>query len=220
LTILGFHLRFKYFAALTLGGASVTTAAASAQVTLGPAAVAAACELHIWPAAKNLAVIYYDPIYSGRDRAFVGTRGNPPTPKVLAAEDQLALLQQMSLPRLFNLPVTTTVVPHAQQLDREDEMAAQRHSETLAPCHGELLVHSVVYESASQVGRSLRVTMTYQSFAQGRQSPVRRFTTSTKGRLKRYPATKFEEVRAANTDLDNAFREAIETFAQYANRAN
>lgn len=217
--IRGFHLRFKYFGALTLTGASVLTSAAWAESTQNPAAVEVSCELHIWPAAKNLAVIYYNPIYSGRDRAFVGSRGNPPIPKTLTAADQLALLGQMSLPRLLNLPMATTLVPHEQQLEREEAMAARRHSDSPSRCQGELLIHSVVYESSDQVARSLRVTITYQYFAEDQETPSGRFTTSAKARLKRFPATKPEEVPAANAELEDAFRKAVVTFIGYANRA-
>ena len=208
-SIRGFQLRFNYFDALILTGASVLTAAAGAEPTLSPAAGEVSCELHIWPAAKNLAVIYYNPIYSGRDRAFVGIRGNPPIPKTLTTADQLAILGQMNLPRLFNLPIATTLVPHEQQLEREEAMAAKRHSESASRCQGELLIHSVVYESSDQVARSLRVTMTYQYFTGDQKTPSGRFTTSAKARLKRFPATKLEEVPAANAELEDAFRKSV-----------
>jgi hypothetical protein len=215
-----FSVKFKYFGALAFAGTAVVTAAASAETKFGSTSITVSCELHIWPAEKNLAVIYYNPIYSGRDRAFVGIRGNPPVPKTLTPEEQVALLQQISLPRLFNLPPATTIVPHEQQLEREDAMAAKRHSNSTSLCQAELLVHSVVYESADQVSRSLRVTMTYQYFSGGQASPARRFSTSAKARLKQYPATKIGEVPAANAELDNAFQKAVMTFAGYANGAS
>lgn len=197
--------------------ASILAPPVSAAWARPSAAAETFCELHIWPAAKSLAVIHYNPIYSGRDRAFVGIHGRLPTPKTLIASDQLTILREMvDLPVLLDLPATTTVILHEQQLKREVALAATRHTESTSQCLGELLVHAVIYESSSRVARSLRLTVTYQYFGDDQSRPNRRFTTSTKARLTQFPATSPAEVPAANTELEGAFREALVSFTKYA----
>jgi len=60
--------------------------------------------------------------------------------------------------------------------------------------------------------------MTYQVFAQYQEAPIRRFTTSTKAHLKRFPATKAEDVPEANAELEDAFKKTVITFTGYAAR--
>ena len=177
------------------------------------------CELHLWPAARSIAAVEYNPIRAGRDRAFVGDGGDRPRPKMLSPEEQLSLLQQLDLSNLLRLPARATVVIHALPLDRSQAVEPVRHSNSTASCNGELIVNSIVYESTAMVARSLRVDVTFQLFADGQLAPVRRFNTSARARLRDFPAKNEAGVPAANYDLETAYRTAIKTFTDYAGKA-
>jgi hypothetical protein len=194
----------------------VTAAAAAANGQDKPPAATEPCELHIWPAKENLAVIQYNQYSLGRDRPFIRPGGRP-TPQPLDRQRQIALLSALD-PAELGLP-RATVVRHLEPVDRLEASRPVRHSSSAAPCQGEILVGSFIYESHVYSKRSLRLLVAFRRFEGQRAEPTWSFSTYASAKLIQFPAKRAEDVEAANADLERAYVEAVHSFISYQQKA-
>ena len=206
-------MRVMLPSAVTLAGVCLLPHAALAQQPPNPAV----CELHIWPAKENLAVIYYNDLNPGRDKPFIQPNERP-TPKALDQQRQLALLSSID-PSELGMP-GATVVRHLEPVDRLEASKPVRHSSSDSMCQGELLIGAFVYESYVYARRSLRLMAAFRRFDGQRAEPSWSFSTYASAPLTRYPAKRIEDVDAANADLERAYVEAVHTFISYEQKAS
>lgn len=200
-----------------LGAATlIVVSATSASGQDRPPAVAQPCELHVWPATENLAVIHYNQNVLGNDKPFIRPNGEP-TPQPLDRQRQIALLAALD-PAALGMP-RATIIRHFEPVDRFQASQPVRHSTSDAACQGELLVGAFIYESHVYSKRSLRLLVAFRRFEGTRSEPTWSFSTYASARLVQFPAKRAEDVDAANADLERAYAAALNTFISYQQKA-
>jgi hypothetical protein len=173
----------------------------------------AACEMHVWPAPELKAVTQGWVWNHTVDQAFDPSKGGVARPKVLEPEAQAALLATIDLAELFRAAPAQVVI-HPEPLSRAQALSPARQSPSASPCYSELIVRQIFYDYAPMAGKSLRTLFVYRRFG---DAPEVRSSFSTFGEtsLATFPAATAAEAKAAETELQMAYRANVHVFARY-----
>jgi hypothetical protein len=215
--------------ALAQDAASVTTAAptsgapaATAPATTAPAptlaaAAPAACELHIWPAARVGAITQGAGSMFGligaiadaaahadqnkRDKAFITS--------VLDPAAQARALKEMDLPTTLNLPAST-VITHDEGIELTSETTG-RLAQSSAPCYYDVVVRQLFYLKTATTKGKMRTFIMVRG-ANG-NSRVVNYKDSANHALEMKLPGEGEDATPASTALIDAFKADVAEFS-------
>ncbi|KPL69631.1 hypothetical protein SZ64_16935 [Erythrobacter sp. SG61-1L] len=177
------------------------------------------CELHLWPA-ERMTSITTGLLGGGLIDAMLhsGTDANNKTliSSALDSPSQLDALLQIDLRKELSLTPGTTVVLHAQPLERKTmNKVKTRRSDSQASCYSELIVADVFYQKAMIYGRSLRTLFMFRDFGSDQKIDTEYKAWGGNG-LSLFPPKEGEDAVAALDELVTKYKL---NFTEYANNA-
>jgi hypothetical protein len=185
-------------------------------IAQSPTPSAPACELHVWPSTE-LKSVTEGALFNDRvNQAFDPAHGGVERPNVLGPERQLEIMANADLPKLLGIG-QASIVPHAEPLPRSIAAEKIRHSTSAAACYAELLVGQIIYEKNTLAGASLRLLGIFRTFGADGQ-PMTSFMTWASRPLLQFPAKKPEDAKAAQVEIDEAYRASLIEFAGFATK--
>jgi hypothetical protein len=147
-----------------------------------------------------------------------GTDANNKTliSSALDSPSQLDALLQLDLRNELSLSPGTTIVLHAQPIERKTmNKVKTRRSDSQAICYSELIVADVFYQKAMIYGRSLRTLFMFRDFGNDQKIDTEYKAWGGNG-LSLFPPKEGEDAVAA---LDELVTKYQLNFTEYANNA-
>ncbi len=177
------------------------------------------CELHLWPA-ERMTSMTSGLLGGGLIDAMLhsGTDANNKTliSSALDSPSQLDALLQIDLRKELSLTPGTTIVLHAQPLERKTmNKVKTRRSDSQATCYSELVVADVFYQKAMIYGRSLRTLFMFRDFGTDQKIDTEYKAWGGNG-LSLFPPKEGEDAIAALDELVTKYKL---NFTEYAKNA-
>jgi hypothetical protein len=203
--------------------ASILTAVAVPLAAQAPAAPAAQCELHAWPAQRLSAtttgwLIGFGVMGQAADTAMHEDQNRSDKSRLTETLDsrrQAEVLGRLDLVSLLKRPPSRVIV-HPEPLDAKTlERIHSRRAESASPCYAELIVAEVFYEKQAMYGRSLKAKFFFRDFgaAKSLREPYRGLAGE---KLKIFPPENAGLAEAAAKELEDAFAHDVREFATNA----